>query len=119
MDVTVVDAARVVLVGRLDAASVGDVRTLLHRVVPTGTGDFVLDVSGVEVADATGLGMLVGLHRVAERCDRHLLLDGVPPRLHRMLRATKLHRILRVVPAPVPSSAPAVVHLAAPASVAC
>lgn len=89
----------VVLTGRLDATTVGDVRARLHELAHQGSGDFVLDVSGTEVGDATGLGMFVGLHRAAERCERHLVLQGVPPRLMRMLRATKLHRILRVASA--------------------
>ncbi len=89
----------VFLKGRLDATTVGDVRARLHELVHDGVGDFVVDVSGTEVGDATGLGMLVGLHRGAERCERHLVLQGVPPRLMRMLRATKLHRILRVASA--------------------
>jgi anti-sigma B factor antagonist len=89
-------AQRVVLTGRLDAATVGDVRILLHDALAHGTGDLVLDLSDVEVADATGLGVLVGAHRRAERLERHLVLTGVGPRLERLLRMTRLHRILHV-----------------------
>jgi anti-sigma B factor antagonist len=112
MDVTVVDPSRVVLAGRLDARSVGDVRMALHALLPHGTGDLVVDVAAVEVADATGLGMLVGLHRSALRIERRVLLSGVPPRLHRLLRATKLHRILRLVPEEELLLLSAPVHLA-------
>jgi len=90
------DASRIVLRGRLDVSSVGDVRLVLHEELTLGTGDLLLDMAEVDVADATGLGVLVGAHRRAERLDRHLVLTGVGPRLERLLRMTRLHRILRV-----------------------
>ena len=86
----------VVLRGRLDVSTVGDVRSALQDALGYGLGPLVVDVSGVEIADATGLGVLVGAHRRAERLERQLLLRGVPPRLERLLRATRLHRILHV-----------------------
>lgn len=86
----------VVLNGRLDVSTVGDVRSRLHEALGQGGGPLVVDVSDVEIADATGLGVLVGAHRRAERLERQLVLRGVPPRLERMLRVTRLHRILRV-----------------------
>ena len=117
--VDAVPTSVVVLTGRLDATTVGDVRAQLHELVTSGAGNFVLDVSGTEVADATGLGLLVGLHRGAERCERHLVLQGVPPRLMRMLRATKLHRILRVESATLIAPAVADPDIGAAVSTAC
>ncbi|NHC13404.1 STAS domain-containing protein [Motilibacter deserti] len=96
MQIRVCTGSEVVLAGRLDASTVGDVRTALHRALDAGSGQLLVDVSEVEVADATGLGVLVGAHRKAERLERSLVLRGVPPRLQRLLRATRLHRILRV-----------------------
>jgi anti-sigma B factor antagonist len=90
------DASRVVLRGRLEAGSVGDVRLALHEALARGSGELFLDLTDVDVADATGLGVLVGAHRRAERLERHLILTGVGPRLERLLRMTRLHRILRV-----------------------
>jgi anti-anti-sigma factor len=95
---------RIVLRGRLDAGTVGDVRILLQDVLARGTGDLVLDLTDVDVADATGLGVLVGAHRRAERLERHLVLTGVGPRLERLLRMTRLHRILRVQAVPEPAA---------------
>jgi anti-anti-sigma factor len=95
------DASRVVLRGRLDASTVGDVRLLLHQALLRGRGDLVVDLSEADVADATGLGVLLGAHRHAERLERHLVLAGLTPRLERLLRMTRLHRILRREIAPV------------------
>lgn len=96
MNVTVVDGRTVTLAGRLDASTVGDARNALHAALQLDSGVFDLDVSAVEIGDATGLGLLVGLHRGAERRERRLVLHGVPPKLMRMLRATRLLRILHI-----------------------
>ena len=95
----------VTLSGRLDAASVADVRLALHAAVDTGHGDLVVDIGHLELLDATGLGVLVGAHRRAGRVGRRLVLRCVPERVERLLTITRLHRILVVesaAAAPVP-----------------
>ncbi|RJK98446.1 STAS domain-containing protein [Vallicoccus soli] len=93
---TTPDGPVLVLAGRLDVATVADVRDALQRAIESGEGPAVVDLAGVEVADATGLGVLVGAHRRAGRAGRTLVLRHVPPRLARLLTATRLHRILQV-----------------------
>lgn len=90
--------SEVVLAGRLDVHTVADVRNALHAAIDAGSGDLLVDVAGVEVMDATGLGVLVGAHRRAGRSGRRLVLQGASPRLRRLLRVTRLHRILVVQP---------------------
>jgi anti-sigma B factor antagonist len=86
----------VALRGRLSSTSVGDVRTALSDAIDAGVDDIVVDMSGVELMDATGLGVLVGSHRRAERAGRRLVLQNVPERIERLLLATRLHRVLCV-----------------------
>lgn len=88
----------VVLAGRLDSKSAAVARTLLHDAVQDGVGDLVVHVGDLEIWDANGLGVLVGAHRKARQCDRRLVLTDVPPRQLRLLRATKLSRVLTVQP---------------------
>ncbi|MFI0422165.1 anti-anti-sigma factor [Spongiactinospora rosea] len=96
---------QVVRVGqRLDVGTVAGVRPRLHRAVDSGDGDLVVDLSGLEMIDATGLGVLVGTHRRALSAGRHLVLRGVPPRIMRVLAVTRLNRVLRVEELP-PSAA--------------
>ena len=83
-----------VLAGSLDVHSVGDVRTALHTAIDASPGDLVVNLAEVEVIDATGLGVLVGAHRRAARAGKQLILRDVPPRMQRLLRATRLHRVL-------------------------
>jgi len=82
------------LSGRLDVHTVPDVRAALHAALDAGSGDLVAHLAGAVVADATGLGVLVGAHRRAQRLGRRLVLDDVPLPVLRLLRATRLHRVL-------------------------
>jgi anti-anti-sigma factor len=82
--------------GSLAASTVADLRAALVTAASAGTGDLVLDLSGVEIIDASGLGVLVGAHRLAERRERRLVLRNVPGRVERLLAATRLNRILAV-----------------------
>jgi anti-anti-sigma factor len=89
--------AQVAQIGaRLDAGTSAGVRSQLHDAVDAGSGDLVLDVSRLEVIDATGLGVLVGTHRRAVAAERRLVLRGVPPRVMRILAVTRLNRVLHV-----------------------
>ncbi|MFI6508276.1 STAS domain-containing protein [Streptosporangium sp. NPDC050855] len=89
--------AQVVDVGnRLDAGTVAGVRPRLHEAVDTGNGDLIVDLSELEMIDATGLGVLVGTHRRALSAERRLILRGVPPRIMRVLAVTRLNRVLTV-----------------------
>ncbi|GAA2989206.1 STAS domain-containing protein [Streptosporangium longisporum] len=89
--------AQVVDVGnRLDVGTVAGVRPRLHEAVDTGNGDLIVDLSELEMIDATGLGVLVGTHRRALSAERRLILRGVPPRIMRVLAVTRLNRVLTV-----------------------
>jgi anti-sigma B factor antagonist len=88
--------ALVVLAGKLSATTVADVRLALTEAIDAGAGDIVVDLADVELTDATGLGVLVGTHRRADRAGRRLVLRNVPPRVDRLLLATRLHRVLCV-----------------------
>ncbi|MFF4411056.1 STAS domain-containing protein [Streptosporangium sp. NPDC001559] len=89
--------AQVVVVGnRLDVGTVAVVRPRLHTAVDSGDGDLIVDLSGLEMIDATGLGVLVGTHRRALETGRRLVLRGVPVRVMRVLAVTRLNRVLIV-----------------------
>jgi len=80
--------------GRLAASTVADVRAALVAAISGGTGDLVVDIERVELVDASGLGVLVGAHRLARRSDRRLVLRNTPERIERLLAMTRLNRVL-------------------------
>ena len=94
MVVSVASGCELALAGRLDALAVADVRAALWAAIDAGAGDLVVDVSGVETVDATGLGMLLGADRRAKLAGRRLIFRDAAPRVLRLLRATRLNRVL-------------------------
>jgi len=89
----------VAVAGRLDANTVAEVRLALHDALDRGIGDLLLHLGEAEVHDATGLGLIVGTHHRARRAGRRLVLVDVSPRVDRLLRASRLHRVLTRLPA--------------------
>ncbi len=89
-------ASGLALRGRLDVTVTADVRLALAAAVDEGTGELVLDVSGVHGIDATGLGVLVGAHRRAGRAGRTLVLLDASLAVRRVLRLSRLDRVLHL-----------------------
>ncbi len=85
----------VVVAGRVDVSTVGVLRDRLHAAVDRSEGTIVIDVAGVDTIDATGLGMLIGTQRRANALGHHLVLRDVPARMARLLKVTRLDRVLR------------------------
>ncbi len=94
MSVRQQELALVVLTGRLDVSTVSVVRERLHAAVDAGTGLLVVDLSGVQSVDVTGLGMLAGTYRRAQAAGRTMVLRAVSPRVARLLHVTRLDRVL-------------------------
>lgn len=95
MDVKIEAAGQVVrLRGRFDGSGTAAARDAIDTALQGGSGALVVDLSAIELIDATGLGVLVGAHRRATRLGRRLVLRNVPPRLARILLITRLDRVL-------------------------
>jgi anti-sigma B factor antagonist len=103
MVVCIASGQEIAISGRIDVLNAGEVRDALHAALTAGTGDLYVDVSGVDLVDATGLGVLVGAHRRAGQLDRRVVLTDASPRFLRILRMTRLHRVLAVRPGNVPA----------------
>lgn len=95
MRATTVRPGRLVeLAGRLDGTGAATARDALHRALADGEDELVIDLRGLELIDATGLGVLVGSHRRAGLIGRRLVLRDPPARVVRILMLTRLDRIL-------------------------
>lgn len=80
----------------LDVRNVSMARTTLYSVIQDATDDVILDMSSLEIIDATGLGMLTAMHLRCERRGLRLVLRNCPRDLRRLLAVTRLNRILHV-----------------------
>ena len=90
----VVPGREIGISGVLGVQSVADVRSWLGRAIDAGVGDLIVHLADAEVGDATGLGVIVGAHHRARRAGRRLFIADASPRLDRLLRATKLNRVI-------------------------
>jgi anti-anti-sigma factor len=88
------DGHDVFIEGRLDVHTVPDIRDAVHAVLATGEGELRLHLRDAEIGDATGLGIILHLHRRATRAQRRLLLIDPSERTTRLLRGCRLDRIL-------------------------
>jgi len=68
------DPARVVLVGRLDAVTAAHVTGIVTSVLAAGRGRVDVDLEGIDVVDAQGLGALSAAARDAARRGGHVHL---------------------------------------------
>ena len=58
----------------------------------------VVDLSEVEFMDSTGLGVLIGAHKEQQAHGGALALVGAQPRVQKILRITKLHKVFDLHP---------------------
>jgi anti-sigma B factor antagonist len=85
------------VVGPLDVTTAATARAdLTELLAAEGSSDLVIDLEHVGALDTVGLGLLVGIHRQAQRRGRRLVLTGVPPRVMRVLAITRLRRVLTI-----------------------
>lgn len=80
--------------GRIDVHAISGLRDRLHDIVDAGSGDVVLRLGDAEIGDATALGLLVGTHHRARRAGRRLVVSEASERTARLLRASRLDRVL-------------------------
>jgi anti-sigma B factor antagonist len=85
------------VLGALDVTTAAGVRAELSDLLAVETtDDLVVDLANLGPLDTVGLGLLVGIHRQAQRRGRRLVLTGVQPRVMRVLAITKLRRVLTI-----------------------
>jgi anti-sigma B factor antagonist len=85
----------------LDVRNVASVRAKLNALLEATHQDcagpvIVLDMDGLELIDAAGLGMLTAAHLRAERAGQRLVLRNCSKEIRRVLAVTRLNRILHL-----------------------
>ena len=86
----------VVVRGPISMHTSETVRSILCEAIHGGDGDLSVQLTEAEVWDTTGLGVLVGAHDRARRCGRRLVVTDPSREVQRMLRVTRLHRVLPI-----------------------
>ncbi|WP_083983080.1 STAS domain-containing protein [Actinomadura hibisca] len=86
----------VTLRGEIDIASAPDLRERLRAVLGTAGPRVVIDLSGVDFCDVSGLALLVEARRQAGSLGTDLTLSAPRPQLARLLKVTGLDRAFTV-----------------------
>jgi anti-sigma B factor antagonist len=76
--------------------NVGTLREQIERAVASGKTNIVLNLSGVDYIDSTGLGMLVMLYRIAQNAGGALKLLNLNRRELELLVLTKLTTVFDI-----------------------
>jgi anti-sigma B factor antagonist len=79
-----------VLCGELDLASAPEVELHLREFVSTMNGRLLIDLSGVDFMDSTGLALIVGAQRAADANGHDLVLRRGPSQVQRLFELTGL-----------------------------
>jgi len=86
--------------GRLTAPSVPRLRKAIDDLVADHSSKIVVDLSGTEFIDSSGLGALIGGLKAARLAGGDLRIAGVTEPVRRVLKLTNLDRVLRDHPTP-------------------
>ncbi len=78
------------------AGTVNNLRERLDATLRCGRGKIVIDMAGVEYLDGNQLSTLAGAWRTARRYGGNLALVNTCPRVHTLLRLTRLARVMPV-----------------------
>jgi anti-sigma B factor antagonist len=88
------DYVTVAAAGDVDLESAPALTSELKRVL--GPRPVLLDLSGVEFMDSSGLGVLIGAHKEAAALGGVLILVGPVPRVRKIFKITKLNKIFTI-----------------------
>ena len=86
--------------GALDVRRTAEVRDQVYRLLESGEGDVVVDISRVDSIDMTTLKLLAVANRAAERQGRRVVLRGASPGVRRLLHIAHLRSRIPVEPRP-------------------
>jgi anti-sigma B factor antagonist len=90
-------AHKVIMVGRLDSVTVGQVETRFTATVAASGRSAVLDMTGVEFLSSLGIRLLLSSARVVTRRGGKVVLFGAQPMVAEVLTAMALDEVLPLV----------------------
>jgi anti-sigma B factor antagonist len=89
--------AIVTLTGEMDVANAGEVSACLNGLIEAGA-DVVIDLSGLQFIDSTGLGVLVSAGGRAREGGQRIRLRGPGKNVASTLSVTGLDRVFTIEP---------------------
>lgn len=92
------DALTVRLTGELDHNAADVLRGELDGLIDeTGARRLVLDLSGLEFMDSSGVGLIIGRYKRMKRRGGSVAVRGVDARIDKVLRVSGLYQIVELL----------------------
>lgn len=86
---------KAMLIGELDHHNAERIREALDALIADpAINELVLDMSGVQFMDSSGLGVILGRYRVLSQRGGRLLLSAVPVSIDRIFRMSGLYALV-------------------------
>ena len=86
----------IVAEGEIDLSSVPQLSRMLDDLINGGNVELIVDMTGVDFIDSTGLGVLVGARKKALAQDGSVQLACLQPKVLKIFRITQLTEIFPV-----------------------
>jgi len=90
------DGPVVTLAGEVDLRSSPQLREALLEILEQRPARLVIDLSGVEYMDSSGVGTMVEVKRRVERDGGRIILAGLQPRVRSVFEITQLDRFFEI-----------------------
>ena len=84
--------AEVKLNGDVIASRADELRSELKKLMGEGVSEVTLNMTGVEVVDSIGLGLLISAHNSLAKAGGKLVVSNVSRDIHELLRNMRLDR---------------------------
>lgn len=91
-------AITIALNGSFDAAASREARELFNSLLAQGNKEFIVDLSGVDFIDSSGLGALVGFFKKVRVGEGDLKLSGPREPIRKILELTHLDKVFAIIP---------------------
>lgn len=82
--------------GEVDVYTASKLKETLIPLAEKENHRLVIDLSGVEYIDSTGLGIFIGALKAAEKSGSTLKLTGLNDRVRRLFEITGLHEVIDI-----------------------
>ena len=86
-------AAKVVISGEIDIYTAQQFKEKLYNIVDSSSKDIVMDCSGLDYIDSTGLGIFVGALKKARLTDTNLSLENIRDNISKLFYITGLDKL--------------------------
>lgn len=80
---------------RLDAAGAAGLKSAVADLANAGRRRVVMDLTGLEFVDSSGLGALIHIHKMLQP-DGRLVLCNVDPKVGQLFKITRLERVFHL-----------------------